>query len=194
MIMKKNNKGFVLVETLIVSVAIAAIFTSIYVNLIPVLGEYEKVEAYDDLDTKYVAHWMRMLIIKRGNSNLYNNMEGVLKTQKLTYIKITSNDCRSYFTNTDECVRFFKEFNVTQMYITKFSLDQLKAIARTDSQINNSPGFQNYVLSLPSYNYDNVGNYRILVETEHNVNLKGSDDYFKSYATVEVNRDVTKIR
>ena len=146
---KLNNQGFVLVETLIVSVAIAAIFTSIYVNLIPVLGEYEKVESYDDLDTKYIAHWMRMLIIKRGNTNLYNNMEGVLRTANINYLKLTSNNCNSFFTNPEECTRFFKEFNVTQLYITKFNLQQFKKIARTDSAITNSPGFQNYVLSLP---------------------------------------------
>ena len=51
--MKLNKKGFVLAETLVVAVFMATIFTIIYVNFYPLIGEYEKREFYDDLDSKY---------------------------------------------------------------------------------------------------------------------------------------------
>ena len=39
---KSNNKGFILVETLIVSVFIMAIFSILYTNFFPLIGEYER--------------------------------------------------------------------------------------------------------------------------------------------------------
>ena len=52
---KLNKKGFVLAETLIVTVFVMTIFTLLYVNFFPLLGEYAKREFYDDIDSKYDA-------------------------------------------------------------------------------------------------------------------------------------------
>ena len=52
--MKKiNSKGFALAETLIVTVFLMVIFTMIYANFVPLVGEYEKREYYDDVNGKY---------------------------------------------------------------------------------------------------------------------------------------------
>ena len=61
--MKKiNNKGFVLAETLVVTVFLMILFTMIYSNFYPLIGEYEKRENYDDVDGKYVSYWMKKLV------------------------------------------------------------------------------------------------------------------------------------
>ena len=60
--MKKNNKGFVLVETLVVTVFVMAVFSVIYISFYPLAGEYERREAYDDVDSKYGAYWMKYFI------------------------------------------------------------------------------------------------------------------------------------
>lgn len=65
---KLNSKGFVLAETLVVSVFLITIFTMIYTNFYPVIGEYEKRETYDDVDGKYVAYWVKKLV----ESSAYN--------------------------------------------------------------------------------------------------------------------------
>ena len=54
--MKKNNKGFVLVETLVVTVFVMAVFSVIYISFYPLAGEYERRESYDDVDSKYGAY------------------------------------------------------------------------------------------------------------------------------------------
>ena len=59
---KLNNKGFILAETLIVSLFLLLMFTMIYTNYFPIIGEYEKRENYDDVDGKYVAYWIKKLI------------------------------------------------------------------------------------------------------------------------------------
>ena len=61
--MKKiNNSGFILAETLVVTVFLMVIFTMLYTNYYPLMGEYQKRETYDDVDGKYVAYWMKKLI------------------------------------------------------------------------------------------------------------------------------------
>lgn len=61
--MKKiNKKGFILAETLVVTVFLMVIFSMLYSNFYPLIGEYEKREAYDDVDGKYAVYWIKKLI------------------------------------------------------------------------------------------------------------------------------------
>ena len=58
--MKKiNNKGFALVETLIVSAFVIGIFSVMYANFYPMMGEYEKRENYDDISSIYNANLIK---------------------------------------------------------------------------------------------------------------------------------------
>ena len=65
--MKKNkNSGFVLAETLVVTVFLMTIFTMIYYYFYPLIGEYEKREVYDDVDGKYSLYWVKRIIEDSG--------------------------------------------------------------------------------------------------------------------------------
>ena len=59
---KLSNKGFVLAETLIVTIFVLTIFTMIYTNYYPIIGVYEERETYDDVEGKYTAYWIKKLI------------------------------------------------------------------------------------------------------------------------------------
>ena len=59
---KLNRKGFVLAETLVVTVFLMIIFTMIYQNFVPLMGEYERRENYDDIDSTYSIYWLKKLI------------------------------------------------------------------------------------------------------------------------------------
>ena len=48
---KLNSKGFVMTETLVVAVFIMGIFGIMYNNYYPLIGEYERREAFDDVDS-----------------------------------------------------------------------------------------------------------------------------------------------
>ena len=60
--LKMNNKGFALVETLVAAVFIMAIFSIIYTNYYPIIGEYERRQLYDSIDDKYAAYWLKKII------------------------------------------------------------------------------------------------------------------------------------
>ena len=61
--MKKfSNKGFVLAETIVVAVFMVTIFSALYSNYFPIMGSYERREYYDDIDSKYIAFWLKYMI------------------------------------------------------------------------------------------------------------------------------------
>ena len=61
---KINKKGFALVETLIVAVFVATIFTIMYANFFPMFGEYERRETYDDVDSIYTTYLIKKMLNK----------------------------------------------------------------------------------------------------------------------------------
>lgn len=80
---KLKNKGFVLAETLVVTVFLMVIFGMLYSNFYPLIGEYEKRETYDDVDGKYSVYWLKKIIEdsdyhpsedKKKNLNTYHFM------------------------------------------------------------------------------------------------------------------------
>jgi hypothetical protein len=83
--MKKiNQKGFVLAETLVVAVFLMAIFTLIFTNFYPLIGEYEKRETYDDVDGKYSIYWIKRMIEDSsykptGNAATFFNNNGYIR-------------------------------------------------------------------------------------------------------------------
>ena len=85
---KLNRQGFILVETLIVGVFVMGIFSLLYTNFFPLIGEYERYKNYDTVESTYIAHWGRMVALKGLTDSSYN-------TAKNTgYIDIT--DCYRY--------------------------------------------------------------------------------------------------
>lgn len=99
---KLNNNGFVLAETLIVTVFVLTLFSMIYRNFYPIIGLYEQRETYDDVDGKYVAYWVKKIIennnfvfetdaTKKANAQWFMNTYGYLRLN-CDDISTTAND------------------------------------------------------------------------------------------------------
>ena len=144
----KNNKGFALVETLIVSMFIVMTFSIIYNSFIPLLGHYEKAEHQDNIDSKYATYWIKRMIQRSGgnvaeikttvSSNTYyqfkcsditmSNPEEQtrLRNMCLNYLEkanVLCGDVNNYKTNETSC----KNGGIPHIYITKYSLDDKDA-------------------------------------------------------------------
>lgn len=65
----KNKKGFVLTETLVVTVFLVTIFTFVYVSIIPLFGKYEDMAYRDaDIDIVYKLYNIRKMISNDDNN------------------------------------------------------------------------------------------------------------------------------
>ncbi len=100
--MKKNNKGFVLAEAIIVSVFVLGMFTYLAMNVIPLISRYERVVNYDNPQEIYLANTLyeEMLNVE-NNTNINSDIvlsvwvsstsEGE-KGLKLTCVRVTPNE------------------------------------------------------------------------------------------------------
>ena len=78
-----NKKGFVLTETLVVTIFVLLIFTILYNTSVPLLGRYEEISYYDEINVTYDLYQYRKLL--ESDQNFAN-----ILTNK--YKKLTCND------------------------------------------------------------------------------------------------------
>ena len=46
------------------------IFANIYTNFFPLIGEYEKREHYDDIDSEYATYWIKKMIESKSGASV----------------------------------------------------------------------------------------------------------------------------
>lgn len=192
---KMNNKGFVLVETLIVTVFVVAIFSIVFMNFYPLIGEYERRENYDDVDSKYGVYWVKKML---QDSNIYDFKEGC--TGSCTplghkYNSFNILECEDMFSESDSkyniCKNLWSDLGINKAILTKYNIETLKECSSSSSDSvcvtqfkDFSENFKDYISYLPKYTYPslNGADYRVLVEFRRNAD---GEDYY-TYATMEV--------
>ena len=70
----RNKNGFVMTETLIVTVFLVTIFTFIYVSIVPLLGKYDDLSyRKSDIDIVYKLYNIRKYISKNNKENIISS-------------------------------------------------------------------------------------------------------------------------
>ena len=182
-----KNSGFVLAETLVVAVAVSAIFALIFKHFFPLIGEYERREDYDDIDSKYGTYWIKKIIqsddynldkdkdeIDRNGYVLFNceniNDGSQITTSMCNQMIISlevSCDTISTSKRIENCSNQNSNPPHPHIYITDYSLSRFKGIVKDDNGNTFSSGLKEYVNYLPTYSKEsspNGANYRIIVE------------------------------
>lgn len=187
--MKKfDNKGFALVETLVVSVFVVSLFLIVFNNFYPLMSEYEKREVYDDVDGVYAAYWVKRLV---EDSNL--NINNHLSNYSFYGLPIKPNDfCSDYFTSnlslSLQCGNLFRNYNVEYFYVTPYNiLDFKKNVDRS------VPDFEDYLNSLPDYsspqNNTYNANFRVIVSMKRTyTDIDGNNHTYMAYSNMEGNK------
>lgn len=186
-----NKRGFVLAETLVVAVAISTIFALVFRNFYPLMGEYEKREYYDDIDSKYGTYWIKKMI----QSCDYNFSTVDADIAANGYSQFSCNNI-SNATTKNMCIELVKKLEVScdnsstvdveactptatpHIYITKFNLvkkdpatgavipaDDMKT--KLFNNNNLTEDVKEYVRYLPDYSKVssfNNAQYRIIIE------------------------------
>lgn len=155
-----NKKGFMLVETLIVSVFILGIFSLLYTNFIPLMGEYERLRNYDTVEATYIAYWGREIALKGLPNSIYNEVA-------TTGYKDVS-DCNLYTENSAsyDCSAYKVINNIDKIYLTAYSTTSIKE--EVDNG-NYKRDFTEYINYLPTYSKNTSrtpanGYYRVIIE------------------------------
>lgn len=148
-----NKKGFVLLETLIVTIFILVTFTILYNNAVPLLGRYKEINYYDDLDTTYDLYHLKKYFQKDDKFlELMNNNYQIITCDNLTdygycqtlfnYLNITSSDEIIYLktTHQDEILNDLRISTDVKNYLKYKKIDTDKEIILFQKQ-----GFISYL-------------------------------------------------
>ena len=201
-----NNKGFVLAETLVVAVFLVTVFSIMYNNFYPLIGEYEKRETYDDVDSKYAIYWIKAMVQDKD----YNISDSVLanfrykESQYELNVPYESGECKNIhyvhfdcnnFTNetkkkmcneTIERLEVSKKGSDLEVYLTAFRLTNFKKCL-TNHEADFESDIHEYVTYLPEYSKVkslNRADARLIAKFHK---TKDDNDYY-TYSTIEVRR------
>lgn len=173
---KIDNKGFMLAETLVVSIFVMSICSLIYANILPLIADYEKVKKYNNVDDTYRAHWARKIILDGLDSRFFS------QTYSNGYMDVT--DCTLYTRNEIEnwCNNYKSSNDVDMIYLTTYPLTTFKNVVKSSNDYSRE--FKEYIKYLPEYSRNstkNTGNY-------FHVIIRHKKKEGNSYAIMEVHR------
>lgn len=136
--MKKiNSSGFVLAETLVVTVFLMIIFSMIYASFLPLVGEYEKRENYDNVDGKYSVYWIKRMI-EDSSYNIPASKANYIKDKG--YLRFECSDIKEDDEKREFCINIVKNLQVAScdkkgdncdIFITRYRLDNSDDDSRT---------------------------------------------------------------
>ncbi len=147
--MKKSNKnGFILAETIAISVVIMTSLVIIYTQFRIVSNSYFKTFNYNSVNNLYLTNNVKEFIKTQSIDELKKMLDNA------DYVDLTS--C-AYFTEYIYCEALFDSIGANKVIFTKEDLSSLK---------NNLPSnFSEKLKQFINYiNYGNNNNYRLIVE------------------------------
>ena len=188
----KNSKGFVLAETLMVTVFLMIIFSMIFNNFYPIIGEYEKRETYDDIDSKYSIYWIKKMIEDSSYITTASDKTSFTNNGYAFFSCLRINDadkratCQSLMdalevNNAGACKNNDPNYSTTNktsycnIYITRYRIggntdSKFKTTVKNDyNYYTFNSGFQDYITTLPDYTAPsiNFARYRVFVVFYH---------------------------
>lgn len=162
--MKKNNKGFMLTELMVVSLAILVLFIAVYSNFYPSVGEYENRLYYNNIDTEYALFYTRVMYLKYLKENTTTKKNLLTNVSNNNYVTLIENgSCNNYnFSNEflNNCNINAKKFNIKTLILTSYNPEKIKTSSFTDERLSK------YISYIPNYN-SNDELYRLIIKTDY---------------------------
>ncbi len=174
--MQKNNKGFVLVETLLVSVFILTTLIFLFVQFRTVKQSYDRSFRYNTVTGMYAASNFSTYIKENSYGTLVDALnrecEGQTDCTKKYYLDL-SNCPAQLLDEPTYCSRLKDTLNVDHIYFTAEDLSFLLHYLDSDAYLNASKNNQdinretrNYIKTI-KYDKD-VNRYRLILEFKDN--------------------------
>ncbi len=176
-IKKINNKGFMLAETLIVSIFVMGVFSMLYVNVLPLIAEYEKYKNYNTVEATYNAHWARKIVLDGLEDNSFTT------ARNNGYLDVS--DCSLYTKNnmTDWCDNFKAVNDITKIYLTSYSEEKLKSYVKSSDSYTRE--FKDYISYIPTYSKNST---KVNDSKYFHVIIEFSKGDIHNYGIMEVHR------
>jgi len=129
-----NKNGFVLAETLVVTIFVLIIFTILYNASVPLLGKYQELSYYDDLDVTYDLYQYKKILEKDENyASIVNHGYQIITCSDLNNVDICD--------EVDNIL--YKTIDDTLLFINTNHLDNVKNDNNVPNEIKDFIKYQN---------------------------------------------------
>lgn len=167
-----NKKGFILVETLVVTLFISIVFILVYQNLVPSIGKYQAMVSYDDIDSVYASNLWKQSLLRYGNMDYIDSY-----LQDHTYLNISDCSDSNIYNNEQYCQKIKKILNILEddyVFITDYNIHNFRKVVKKDNFFDSGKlsNFRNYIATVSDkdsfYNENDgnavlVGKYRLFL-------------------------------
>lgn len=156
--MKKINKGFILLETMVVSAFVISTLIFLYIQFVNLKNSYNNSFKYNTIPGLYAAKNVQNYI----NGHNYSYMKKDASNSEVGYIELyNKKTCNLTYFQTEEeyCKKLMSELNIKTLLMTKESLDGLKNDLKEKDKYSNGL----YMFTKKISNQNNA-NYRLIVE------------------------------
>lgn len=163
--MKKNNKGFMLAELVIVSAVVIATMVALYTGFNKASINYKERSKYYSIDCLYAGQTIKNLLIDEFKlTDLLNNTENYIDINEYCKSVGESSAFNQY------CQAVYKRYNIDKMYLVKYNKENINLLKQ-----NNDVALEKYLnILLKSIEEDNT--YHIII--------KDKKDYFANLKVV----------
>ena len=144
----QNKKGFVLLETLVVTIFTLIIFTLLYTSVVPLLGRYDTLSYYNDLDITYDLYYLKKMLLADSNYESISNLD---------YQNIT---CGS-LNDIETCQEYFQALNINPS-----NEDELIYLDLSNDDVKNNSSLS-----------DDIKDYLKYIDVKKKILLLKRDDY-----------------
>ena len=189
--MKKNNKGFVLAEAIIVSVFVLGMFTYLAMNVIPLISRYERVVNYDNPQEIYLANTLyeEMLSVENNTNNIALSVLVSNTNEEEKELKLTCTSTRTVGGNCTGSVEFYEELGKALKIEAIYTYDTTNPNKNCKS-ISNDKGLKNYC-EYYTKRKDKDGNRKtitkaFMIKFSGDKENNSNKDVNKKYATIVV--------
>ena len=170
---KVNKKGFVLVETLVVTVFVVTLFIFVYRATLPSIGEYEQHNYYDDIDSVYYSNLFKQMITRYANIDY---IDTYLTTN--TYMDVSDCTDTNLYSNNDYCQLIKNKISVgndDKIFLTAYNIKEFKKEVKSNDFFDSGTlsNFRDYINTVSNVEpfYHNIsstsstviGKYRLFI-------------------------------
>ena len=150
--MKKMNKeGFILVETLVVTVFVVTLFLFVYRITLPSLGEYEQQNYYDDIDSVYYSNLYKQMFTRYANIDY---IEEYLTNN--TYMDVSNCTDTNLYSNNNYCQLIKNKLSIhddDKVIVTEYNIRKFKSEVKQNDFFDSGTlsNFRDYINTVSNY-------------------------------------------
>lgn len=161
---KSNNKGFMLLETLIVSTVILSTLVFLYIQFVNVKSSYEVSFRYNTIPGLYMAKEISTFLTENGYISLQTNLDNNLSTNN-GYINITNSS--NVTGDSDLYTNMITDMNISYVLFVNDDLTTLKTYLSSGTYNTSvfNQEFKKYILKLST---NATNKYRLIVSFNDN--------------------------